>query len=108
MTKAKPIISAEDLTQLLAQDGDFLKPLVQTVLQELLEAEMDDTLGAGKGERAEGRKGYRNGYYTRNLVTRVGKLELRVPQDRRDGSVQRFSNAIAMHPCSGGRFRRRC
>ena len=39
------------------QDGDFLKPLVQLVMQELLEAEMDDTPGAGKGERAEGRSG---------------------------------------------------
>ena len=46
---------------MLAQAGDFLKPLVQRVVQELLEAEMEDTLGAVKGERAEGRKGYRSG-----------------------------------------------
>jgi putative transposase len=90
MTKAKPIISAEELKQALMQDGDFLKPLVQLVLQELLEAEMNDTLGAGKSERAEGRSGYRSGYYTRNLITRVGKLELRVPQDRQG----RFSTEI--------------
>jgi putative transposase len=90
MTKAKPIISAEELKQALMQDGDFLKPLVQLVVQELLEAEMDDTLGAGKGERSEGRSGYRSGYYTRNLITRVGKLELRVPQDRQG----RFSTEI--------------
>jgi putative transposase len=67
-----------------------VKPLVQLVLQELLEAEMEDTLGAGKSERAEGRTGYRSGYYTRNLITRVGKLELRVPQDRQG----RFSTEI--------------
>ena len=36
------------------------------------------------------RLGYRSGYYTRTLVTRVGKLELRVPQDR-DG---RFSTEL--------------
>ncbi len=90
MTKTKPIISAEELKQALMQDGDFLKPLVQLVMQELLEAEMNDTLGAGKGERAEGRSGYRSGYYTRNLITRVGKLELRVPQDRQG----RFSTEI--------------
>ncbi len=90
MTKAKPIISAEELKQLIVQDGDFLKPLVQRVVQELLEAEMEDTLGAGKSERAEGRTGYRSGYYTRNLITRVGKLELRVPQDRQG----RFSTEI--------------
>jgi transposase-like protein len=90
MTKAKPIISAEELKQLIVQNGDFLKPLVQRVVQELLEAEMEDTLGAGKSERAEGRTGYRSGYYTRNLITRVGKLELRVPQDRQG----RFSTEI--------------
>ncbi len=90
MTKAKPIITAEELKQVLAQDGDFLKPLVQLVLQEVLEAEMDEVLGAGKGERSESRNGYRSGYYTRNLITRVGKLELRVPQDRQG----RFSTEI--------------
>ena len=38
--------------------------------------------GAEKGERTASRQGYRSGYYNRTLVTRVGKLELRVPQDR--------------------------
>lgn len=90
MTKTKAIITAEELKQALTQDSDFLKPLVQLVLQEVLEAEMEDTLGAGKGERIEGRKGYRSGYYTRGLITRVGKLELRVPQDRQG----RFSTEI--------------
>jgi hypothetical protein len=39
-------------------------------------------LGAERGERSETRLGYRAGYYARSLVTRVGKLELRVPRDR--------------------------
>src|SRR6516164_3283378 len=43
---------------------------------------MTDALGAAKGERTAGRNGYRSGYYGRNLITRVGKLELRVPHDR--------------------------
>jgi transposase-like protein len=51
-------------------------------LQEVLEAEMTEALGAEKGERTSGRQGYRSGYYGRTLITRVGKLELRVPQDR--------------------------
>jgi putative transposase len=55
---------------------------VRTALQEVLEAEMTEALGAEKGERAAGRQGYRSGYYGRTLITRVGKLELRVPQDR--------------------------
>src|SRR6185312_6995842 len=51
---------------------------------------MTDALAAEKGERTAARIGYRSGYYTRTLVTRVGKLELRVPQDR-DG---RFSTEL--------------
>ena len=59
-------------------------------MQEMLEAEMTDALGAEKGERSAARLGYRSGYYSRTLITRVGKLELRVPQDR-DG---RFSTEL--------------
>ncbi len=51
---------------------------------------IEGDVGAGKGERTAARLGYRSGYYSRTLVTRVGKLELRVPQDR-DG---RFSTEL--------------
>ena len=70
----------------MAADEEFLRALVRTALQEVLEAEMTEALGAEKGERTAGRQGYRSGYYGRTLITRVGKLELRVPQDR-DGPV---------------------
>jgi putative transposase len=79
-----------DLKALVASDPDFVRVLMRTALQEVLEAEMSEALGAGKGERTEERLGYRSGYYGRTLVTRVGKLELRVPQDR-DG---RFSTEL--------------
>jgi transposase-like protein len=52
---------------------------------EVLEAEMTEHLGAEPNERTEEREGYRNGHYTRSLVTRVGPLTLRVPRAR-DGS----------------------
>jgi putative transposase len=51
---------------------------------------MSEALGAEKGERTPQRLGYRAGYYRRTLVTRVGKLELRVPQDR----AGRFSTEL--------------
>ncbi|MEW5790629.1 MAG: IS256 family transposase [Pseudomonadota bacterium] len=63
-------------------DRDLMKALMKETLQEVLEGEMTEFLGAAPGERTEGRNGYRAGYYGRNLVTRVGKLELRVPRDR--------------------------
>jgi putative transposase len=61
---------------------DWLRDLVEEVVQQVLEGEMDEALCAEKGERTPRRRGYRSGYYPRTLVTRVGKLMLRVPQDR--------------------------
>ena len=49
---------------------------MQEVLQECLEAEMTQALGAASGERTAARLGYRTGYYRRGLVTRIGKLDL--------------------------------
>lgn len=72
----------EELKQLLAEDRDLLKGLIQEALQQVLEGEMDEALQAEKGERTASRLGYRSGHYGRTLVTRVGKIELRVPQDR--------------------------
>jgi len=71
-----------ELREFLLKDSDLLRPIVETTLQQALEMEMEETVQAGKGERTEGRLGYRSGYYGRSLITRVGKLELRVPQDR--------------------------
>jgi transposase-like protein len=67
---------------LVAGDRDLMKSLMKEALQEVLESEMTEHLGATPGERTEGRTGYRAGYYSRGLVTRIGKLELRVPRDR--------------------------
>ncbi len=90
MTKNENKLSKEEIKLLMEQDADFLKPMVQFVVQEVLEAEMSEAVGTEKGERTEGRQGYRSGYYRRSLVTRVGKIELRVPQDR----AGRFSTEV--------------
>jgi transposase-like protein len=82
MTEAKGKLSVVTAQELMRGNPDGLREVVRAVLQEVLEAEMTDALGAAKGERSAGRLGYRSGYYGRTLITRVGKLELRVPQDR--------------------------
>src|SRR5689334_2014709 len=82
MTKRQGKSGTIDVKALLREDEEFLRALVRAALQEVLEAEMTEALGAEKGERASGRQGYRSGYYGRTLITRVDKLELRVPQDR--------------------------
>lgn len=78
---AKKNATAE-VTKMLLEEADPIRAIVQQTLQQLLECEMDETLGARNGERCEERTGYRSGYYGRSLITRVGKLELRIPQDR--------------------------
>jgi putative transposase len=90
MTKVEDRTVAKLAKEALLADRDGLKELFRGVLQEVLEAEMTEAVGAGKGERTEGRLGYRSGYYTRGLVTRLGKIELRVPQDRQG----RFSTEL--------------
>jgi transposase-like protein len=74
----------------MGANHDALRMIMQDLLQEMLEGEMTEALGAAKSERVEARIGYRSGHYNRTLITRVGKLELRVPQDR-DG---RFSTEL--------------
>ena len=90
MTKRQSKSGTIDIKAVLAEDEEFLRALVRMALQEVLEAEMTEALGAEKGERASSRQGYRSGYYGRTLITRVGKLELRVPQDR----AGRFSTEL--------------
>src|ERR671913_2445926 len=66
----------------LIDDADFLREIVQRVLQEVLEAEMTEHLGAAPHQRTEARKGHRNGCKPRALRTRVGTLNLLVPHNR--------------------------
>jgi putative transposase len=75
---------AEEVAQgiFLLDDPGFLKEIVERVLQELLEAEMTEHVGAAPYERTTERKGHRNGHKPRTLRTRVGTLNLLVPQDR--------------------------
>jgi putative transposase len=82
MTKLKIAPTGADMKALLESDENGFRAVLQAALQEVLEAEMTEALGAGKSERTADRAGYRSGYYDRKLITRVGVLELRVPQDR--------------------------
>jgi transposase-like protein len=65
---------------LSGQDG--LAKLVEAVLNQVLEAQVTEALGADRHERTEERTGYGNGYRARTLYTRVGPVTLQVPQTR--------------------------
>jgi transposase-like protein len=68
--------------EVLLDAPGFLREIVERVLQELLETEMTEHMGAAPYERTENRNGHRNGHKPRALRTRVGTLKLLVPQDR--------------------------
>ena len=86
MTQKKDNAKSQDwkaiFVEALKEEDDAFRRLLERIVQDVLEAEMDETLGAEKSERTGSRQGYRSGYYGRTLITRVGKLALRVPQDR--------------------------
>ncbi len=63
------------------RDEAFLK-LLEEIFNQILLAQSTEQLGAEPYERTEGRTAYRNGTRERQLTTRVGTLNLRVPRHR--------------------------
>ena len=73
----------EVLDVLKAADvGDRVRQAAETVYQALIEAELTDTIGAGRHERSAERSNQRNGHRARILSTTAGDLELRIPKLR--------------------------
>ncbi|MGW6695723.1 IS256 family transposase [Rhodococcus sp. NPDC054953] len=56
--------------------------LIRAGLQELIEAEATETLGAGRYERTEGRTTHRNGHRSKTVPTTSGDVELKIPKLR--------------------------
>src|ERR687898_517733 len=65
-----------------ADDGNFLRSLAETVLQILMETDVEGVIGAGRYERSGERTTWRNGYRERTLDTRLGQLSLKIPKLR--------------------------
>ena len=77
--------------------GAGLRRLLELLAGRAMAEEVTDHLGAGPHERAGGRRGHRNGHKPRTLKTRVGELELSVPQVR---------GCEPYHPSLFGRWQR--
>ena len=82
MTKEKLAPKLEEVKAIFTENPDAFRRLLQKIVQDTLESEIENFLEAGPYERTETRRGYRAGYYSRRMETRVGTLTLRVPQDR--------------------------
>ena len=72
------------LADLLSKSGDadFLRSVAESVLQIIMEADVDGVIGAGRFERSADRQTWRNGYRDRTLETRLGPLNLKIPKLR--------------------------
>ena len=78
------------LAELLAKDGDqdFLRTVAESVLQLIMEADVEGLIGAGRFERSAERATWRNGHRERSLETRLGTLLSSAPalgEERYDG-----------------------
>jgi transposase-like protein len=80
------------VSYLLEEDGlDFLRESLTWVVQQLMEAEVSELVGAARGERLpEERLTHRNGYRSRSWQTRAGEIELAIPKIRRGSYFPSF------------------
>lgn len=78
-------------------DEDVLRNMVRTMLQSVLEEEMEQHVGAARHVRSAERVAHRNGYKPRMIKSRVGEIELEVPQVR---------SGEPYHPSMFGRWQR--
>ena len=102
MTQYEVTLKAEQVKELLVRD-EGLRELVEEIVNQILEAQMSEQIGAERYERSPERKSYRNGHRVRRLSTRVGPLVLRVPQTREGsfstdlfGRYQRSEQALVL------------
>ena len=87
MTQANCAEIIDLIQPALLEDPDFLRGLLQSMLQKILNTQFTQHMGVEKYERGESRSGYRNGSYQRTLTTRVGRVTIRVCRDR-EGNFQ--------------------
>ena len=101
MAESQSMTSAGVVAKALIEEhSDFLRESVAMIAAEIMEAEIERQIGAGKGEVSEARATHRNGYRQRPWATRVGEIELAVPRPGRATSQASWSPAReARRPC---------
>ncbi len=92
MAETKRMTAEQVVSYLLeGEEGlDFLRESLRWVVQQLMEAEVSELIGAEHGERSEERLTHRNGYRPRRWDTRAGELELAIPRIRRGSYFPSF------------------
>ncbi|MDQ2106765.1 IS256 family transposase, partial [Azospirillum isscasi] len=71
-------------------DGDFLRTIAEHTLHRLMDFEVEALIGAARHERSDTRTTYRNGSRPRQLDTRLGTLDLKIPKLRQGSYFPAF------------------
>jgi putative transposase len=91
MAETKRMTAEQVVGYLLEGEGlDFLRESLSWVVQQLMEAEVSELVGAAHGERTPERLTHRNGYRQRSWSTRAGEIELAIPKIRRGSYFPSF------------------
>jgi putative transposase len=91
MAETKRMTTEQVVGYLLEGEGlDFLRESLCWVVQQLMEAEVSELIGAERGERSPERLTHRNGYRPRPWQTRAGEIELAIPKLRRGSYFPSF------------------
>jgi len=92
MTQINVTLDSEILHGLFSSNGkdEAFAKLLESILNQVLNAQAAEQVGAERYERTEDRNGYRNGFRMRNMTTRVGAINLQIPR-LRDG---KFSTTL--------------
>lgn len=89
-------VSTREIAGLRQELRARLQRKIHEAIETLLDEELSETLGAGKSERGEERRGYRHGSRTRKITTANGEVALRVPRGRlfNDESSEEYRSEI--------------
>ena len=106
MAETTRMTAEQVVSFLLEREGaDFLRESLRWVVQQLMEAEVSELIGAEHGERSAERLTHRNGYRARSWSTRAGEIELAIPKIRR-GSY--FPSFLEPRKAASRRWSRGC
>ena len=72
----------ELLKELIEEGSDAFRGVLEKLLNTAMQMEREEFLGARRWERSEQRRDHANGYKAKTLSTRVGQLQIRIPQVR--------------------------
>ncbi|TMB75219.1 MAG: IS256 family transposase, partial [Chloroflexi bacterium] len=82
-TPEQPVAPLPDQQTFRQYLRKLARDAIRVAMEDVMREELDAVIGVGWGESSPKRKGYRNGFYRRDLVTSSGRLEdLKVPRDR--------------------------